>query len=90
MSDEVKEVRENNDGIAMSISALGLGIISILTHWFWYITLPTGILAIVFGVKMIRKRGSKLGKAGLVLGIIGLTLFVLIYILMISSILLDL
>ena len=90
MSEEVKEVKENNEGIAMSISALVLGLISIFCHWFWYITLPTGILAIVFGVKTIRKRKSKMGKAGLILGIIGLTLFALVYILMISAIVLDL
>lgn len=59
---------------------LVLGIISILTSLFWYLTLPTGVLAIVFGVKSIRKVGSRLAKAGLILGIIGLSLFVLVYI----------
>ena len=63
----------------MNIASLVLGIISIVTAAFWYITLPTGILAIIFGVKTARKTGSKLGKAGLITGIIGLSLFVFIY-----------
>lgn len=74
---------EENNKMTMHIASLILGIISILTVFFWYITLPAGILAIVFGVKSARRTGSKLGKAGMVLGIVGLTLFVFIYILFI-------
>ncbi len=65
---------------AMSISSLVLGIISIVTALFWYITLPTGILAIVFGAKTGNKVEGKTGKAGLVTGIIGLSIFAFCYI----------
>lgn len=64
----------------MHIASLVLGIISIVSALFWYITLPTGILAIIFGVKSARKMGSKIGKAGMITGIIGLSLFAFIYI----------
>lgn len=64
----------------MPAASLTLGIISIVTALFWYITLPTGILAIVFGAKSAKKLGSKLGKAGLITGIIGLAIFAFIYI----------
>ena len=64
---------------SLGIASLTLGIISIVFALFWYITIPTGILAIVFGRKSISKVGSKLGKAGFILGIIGLSLFVFIY-----------
>lgn len=70
---------KNSNKLTMNIASLVLGIISIVTAAFWYITLPTGILAIIFGVKTARKTGSKLGKAGLITGIIGLSLFVFIY-----------
>ena len=63
----------------MHIGSLVLGIISIVTALFWYITLPTGILAIIFGVKSARKTGSKIGKAGMITGIVGLALFAFIY-----------
>ena len=71
-------MEKNKSG--MPVASLALGIISILTDLFWYITLPTGILAIVLGAKSAKKTGSKLGKAGLITGIIGLSLFAFIYI----------
>ena len=73
-------MEENKNKSGMAISSLVLGIISIVINLFWYITLPTGILAIVFGVKSIKRTGSKLGKAGLITGIIGLSLFAFVYI----------
>jgi len=70
----------NQNKSAMGVASLVLGIISILTPIFWYMVLPTGILAIVFGVKSIKQVGSKLGKAGMITGIIGLSLFAFIYV----------
>ena len=71
---------ENNNKNVMHIASLVLGIISIITAMFWYIALPTGILAIIFGVKSAKKIGSKIGKAGMITGIIGLSIFAFIYI----------
>lgn len=79
MSEENIEVKDKNKS-AMAIASLPLGIISIILNLFWYISLPTGILAIIFGTKTIRKFGSKIGKAGLVTGIIGVSLCVFAYI----------
>ena len=73
----------------MPVAALVLGIISIVTHWFWYMVLPTGILAIVFGAKAAKKLGSKMGKTGLILGIIGLSLFVFVYVSLIIILVLE-
>lgn len=81
-------MEEQNKSV-MRVASLVLGIISIVTAAFWYITLPTGILAIIFGVKTIKKFGSKLGKAGLITGIIGVSLFLFIYISLIMIILLS-
>lgn len=74
---------------SMNVASLVLGIISIVSALFWYITIPTGVLAIVFGVKSIRRLGSKLGKAGLITGIIGLSIFSFIYISTILMIILS-
>jgi len=65
---------------ALGIAALVLGIISILSALFWYISLPSGVLAIILGTKSIKKIGSKIGKAGLITGIIGLALLVFLYV----------
>lgn len=80
---------KNTNKSAMNVASLVLGIISIVTSLFWYITLPTGILAIVFGAKSAKKTGSKLGKAGLITGIIGLSIFAFIYISVIFILILD-
>lgn len=80
---------EEQDKSVMRVASLVLGIISIVTAAFWYISLPTGILAIIFGAKTIKKFGSKLGKAGLITGIIGLSLFLFIYISLIMIIIIS-
>ena len=67
-----------NKRSGFSPAALTLGIISIVANLFWYISIPTGILAIVFGVKAMKK-ANKGGKAGLITGIIGLALCAFIY-----------
>lgn len=70
---------EENKNV-IHIVSLVLGIISIVTALFWYITIPSGILAIILGVKSARATGRKMGKAGMITGIIGLALFAFIYI----------
>lgn len=81
-------MEEKNKNV-MHICSLVLGIISIVFALFWYIALPTGILSIVFGVKSAKKTGSKIGKAGMITGIIGLSLTVFMYISMILIIVVE-
>ena len=80
---------EEKNKYVMHIISLVLGIISIVTSLFWYMTIPTGVIAIVLGVKSAKKFGSKLGKAGMITGIVGLSLFVFIYLLIIQMIILS-
>ena len=84
--DEKNELKNKS---SMGVAALTLGIISVVFAIFWYISLPTGILAIIFGQKAINKVGSKIGKAGLILGIVGLSLFAFIYLSFIAGILIN-
>ena len=79
---------ENNKYV-IHIVSLVLGIISIVTALFWYMTIPTGVIAIILGVKSARKFGSKIGKAGMITGIVGLSLFAFIYLLIIQMIILS-
>ena len=50
---------ENVNKSPLNAASLVLGIISIASALFWYLTLPCGILAIIFGAKAIRRTGSK-------------------------------
>lgn len=73
---------EEKNKRALGISSLVLGIISLISGFFYYISLPTGILAIIFGTINTRKTGSKMAKAGLILGIIGISICLFLYITM--------
>ena len=70
------------------IAALVLGIISVAFSAFWYLAVPTGILAIIYGAKSNGEWGSNMGKTGLILGIVGLSLFLLLYLSMICVLIL--
>ena len=76
-------MEENRKKSAAGVSSLVLGIISILSWLFYYISLPSGILAIVLGAVSTKKTGSKLGKSGLIVGIIGVSICLLLYISMV-------
>jgi len=82
-------MKKEENRMISHIIALVLGIISSLTTFFWYISLPTGITAIVLGARTYKKQGSKMGLAGLITGIIGLSLCLLIYISLVIIILLS-
>ena len=86
---EKKEMKKAENRTVSHIIALVLGIISTLTTFFWYISLPTGITAIVLGAKTYKKQGSKLGLAGLITGIIGVAFCLLIYISLVILVLLN-
>ena len=75
--------------IVSHIIALVLGIISTLTTFFWYISFPTGITAIVLGAKTYKQKGSKMGLAGMITGIVGVTICALIYVSLIILILMQ-
>lgn len=56
------------------VASLSLGIMSIVFFLFWCISIPTGILAMVFGIKAKKMVDSKLGTAGKVTGIVGISI----------------
>ena len=74
-------MKEKNEERPVShIIALVLGIISALTTFFWYISLPCGIAAIILGINTYKKVGSKMGLTGFITGIVGVAFTLLIYI----------
>ena len=60
----------------LSIAALVLGIVSCALCCITYISVPCGILAIVFGA--MKKSEDKMAKAGFIMGIIGVAIPVVI------------
>ena len=82
-------MKKEENRIVSHIVSLVLGIISVLTTFFWYISLPTGITAIVLGTKSYKQAGKKLGIAGLITGIVGTAICLLIYISLIIILILQ-
>lgn len=69
------------------VASLTLGILSIVFFLFWCISIPSGILAIIFGIKAKKMVDSKLGKAGKITGIVGISIsgaILLLYIVIIA------
>lgn len=75
--------------VVSHIVALVLGIISVLSTLFWYISLPTGITAIVLGAKSYKKEGKILGLSGMITGIVGTIICLFIYISLLIILLLQ-
>lgn len=80
---------ENKNKSSLGVASLPLGIVSIVFCCIFLISIPAGILAIIFGKKGIKKVGSKLGKAGLITGIVGLSLSVFVIILLVVIVLIH-
>lgn len=68
------------DRKGLAISSMVLGIIALVFFCLWYISIPCGILAIVFGILSIKSTGKGMAIAGLVTGSIGFVLTVLIFV----------
>ena len=65
-----------------SIASLVLGVISLLCAWFGYgalISIITGIIGIILGIKGNKIQQTGMGTAGIVLSIIGLVLSIIVF-----------
>ena len=70
MEEVVKETTIKKNEI-QHIAALVSGILGIIFSPIWFIGLTHSIVAIVYGTKMMVRYNSKMGKSGMILGIIG-------------------
>ena len=67
----------SNTSNGFCIASLVLGIIAVILFCIAYISIPAGILAIIFGAIGKNKGGRGMAIAGLVLGIIAIALYLL-------------
>lgn len=74
-----ERAKEEHKKSPMAVASLPLGILSIVFCLVWYLTIALGTLAIIFGAKGTKKTGSKLARAGMICGIIGLSICVAVY-----------
>lgn len=73
-------VKNDSNNNLKGIVSLVLGLITLFLHHLWYVSIITGILGIIFGVKSnIKGNKNKKGKAGMILSIIGLSIMLAVY-----------
>lgn len=77
---EVVKEETEKDKKGFSIAALVLGIIAIVLCCIWYISIPCGILAIIFGIVGIKSSKKGMSIAGLITGAVGLVISIIIFI----------
>jgi len=72
----IQGVEKDRKGFA--IASMILGIVSIVLFCLWFISIPCGILAIIFGVISIKSTGKGMAIAGIITGGIGLLILSII------------
>lgn len=85
VNNDIKETANTNsvskkDRKGFAIAALVLGIVSIVLACLWFLSIPCGILAIIFGALGLKSTKKGLSIAGIVTGIIGTLALVIILI----------
>ena len=77
---------QSRPGNGLAIASLVLGIVSTVLFCVWYLSIPLGVLAIVFGAiggakaKRGEASGAGMAKTGLILGVVGPVLAVILII----------
>lgn len=75
--------QQQKDKKGFSIAALVLGIVAIVLCCVWYISIPCGILAIVFGTIGLRSSKRGMSISGIVTGIIGMIISIFIILMLV-------
>ncbi len=81
-----EKTTKKDDKKGLCITSLVLGIVTIAFIWLWYVSIPCGVLAIIFGV--LGRKGEEKGMAiaGIATGAIGLVISIVLLIVLICGI----
>lgn len=82
-----QQARVNNQGAGtkqspygLNVAALILGIVSLVLWCLWYVSIPCGILAFIFGIVGIKKPGKGMAVSGIVTSAISIVLWILLFV----------
>lgn len=77
-TNEKKQPQKDRKGFC--IASLVLGIVALVLFCIWYLSIPCGILAVIFGILGMKATNKGMAIAGLITGSIGLVISTLIII----------
>ena len=77
---EKKEPQKDRKGFC--IASMVLGIVALVFFCIWYLSIPCGILAVIFGILGIKATNKGMAIAGLITGSIGLVISTFIIIML--------
>ena len=70
----------------MAITAMILGIASLVFMCFWFISLPLAVAGLILGIIAVNKRSGGMAKAGMIMSIVGLVISIIMLILTIAGV----
>ena len=73
------EIKKENNVSGFTIAALVLGIVSLILWCIWFISIPCSILALIFGILGVKKKGKGMAIAGIVTASISLAIWLLLF-----------
>lgn len=76
--EQKQETVEKKTGKGLSIASLVLGIVSVVSLCWMWVSVICAVLAIIFGVIGGKRDGKGMAKAGLILGIIAASFAVIV------------
>jgi len=63
----------------LTIASMVLGIVSLVLWCFWFISIPCGVLALIFGILGIKKPGKGMAIAGIITGAITIAIWAVVF-----------
>ena len=83
--DDRAPIRREAESVGLSVTAMVLGIISVVIMCIWFISLPLAIMAIIFGSLGASKGGKGMAVAGMVCGIVAITIILMVILIMLLT-----
>ena len=78
-TNNVENTEKQKDKKGMAIAGMVLGIVTIVLCFIFYISIPCGILAIIFGAMSLKSTNRWMALAGVITGIVGIILTIVIF-----------
>lgn len=63
-----------------SVAALIMAIASVILGYFWYLSIPLGVIALIASMNKIKETGKALPKVAMIISVIGIVHCAMVYI----------